>query len=87
MDSLEKHYLNLLVEKHGWVLVGRSLMKALGYPSLESLRQAIHRGSVPVPLFPIENRKGMGALSTDVAKWMAGRKAIASIPEQQDNET
>lgn len=72
----------LIVREYGVVLTGRSLMRVLGYPSLEALRTAIYRGTVPIPVFPLENRRGKGALASDAAKWLATQRE-AAISKQE----
>lgn len=60
-----------LFAQYGPMLSGDALRLALGYPSKDALRQAICRGTVPVPVFPLENRRGKFALVKDVAQWLA----------------
>lgn len=66
-----------LVRELGPLLSGKALARALGYPSPQALRQAISRGTVPVAVFPIENRRGKFALAADVARWLAERRVTA----------
>ena len=66
-----------LVSHYGLMLTGESLKRALGYRSLAALQQALSRGTVPVPVFAIENRRGKYALAKDVARWLAGKRAEA----------
>jgi hypothetical protein len=67
-DLLER---DLLTRYGGPLLGGDDLRSALGYPSVEALRQAISRGTVPVPVFAVEHRRGKFALTKDVASWLA----------------
>jgi hypothetical protein len=60
-----------LHERHGPMLGGAALYRALGFPTAAAMRQAVARGRVPVPLFDIENRRGRFALTRDVALWLA----------------
>ena len=83
-DQLIRHQEMLIVRDHGPLLMGRSLMQTLGYPSLEALRQAIHRGTVPVPVFPVENRRGKAALATDIARWYVQRRRLAAPVKQSE---
>jgi hypothetical protein len=80
-DSLVERLETLIIREYGVVLTGRSLMRVLGYRSLEALRQAIYRGTVPIPVFPMENRRGKGALASDAAKWLSSQRAKAVIPK------
>lgn len=66
-EALEKE----LFDRHGPLMTGEYLAKALGYQSLEAFRIAVRRKTVPIHIFPIEKRKGKFALTKDVAKWVA----------------
>ncbi|WP_286271646.1 hypothetical protein [Thalassotalea hakodatensis] len=66
-NELEKE----LFDRHGPLMTGEHLSKALGYQSLEAFRIAVRRKTVPIPTFPIEKRKGKFALTKDVAFWLA----------------
>jgi hypothetical protein len=66
-----------LLRQYGPMLTGDSLRKALGYPSMDALRQAVSRGTVPVPIFPLEKRRGKFALAKDVANWLAEQRNSA----------
>lgn len=70
-EALERDLLSL----YGPMLSGEALRKALGYRSQDALRQALSRGQVPVPVFPIENRRGKFALTKDVALWLAQQRS------------
>lgn len=64
-----------LYERHGPMLGGAALYRALGFPTAAAMRQAVSRGRVPVPLILIENRRGRFALTRDVAIWLAACRA------------
>ncbi len=53
------------------VLSGIELQKALGYRSIDALRQAILRKQFPVPVFCLANRRGKFALVKDIASYLA----------------
>jgi hypothetical protein len=55
------------------VLTGESLQKALGFKSLDALRQSISRGTIPVKVFSIKNRRGKYALIKDIAYYLASQ--------------
>jgi hypothetical protein len=68
-----------LQKQHGSsILTGEALRQALGYRSIHALRKALERGTVPVDVFTIENRRGRFALTRDVARWLAEKRA--SVP-------
>ncbi|WP_460837661.1 hypothetical protein [Noviherbaspirillum agri] len=60
-----------LQEKYGHLIGGGALVKALAYPNSSAFRQAHSRGTVPVPVFDIPNRRGKFAYTVDVATWLA----------------
>lgn len=76
-DLLER---DLLARYGSPLLGGDDLRSVLGYPSVEALRQAICRGTVPVPVFAVEHRRGKFALTKDVAAWLAKLRQGASCP-------
>lgn len=63
-----------LIDRHGPLLTGQPLHRALGYRSAAAFRQAVARNTVPVPVFSLENRRGKYALATDVADWLAQKR-------------
>lgn len=74
-DKLAQEIEQSLHERHGPMLGGAALCRALGFPTAAAMRQAVSRGRVPVPLFDIENRRGRFALTRDVAMWLARCRA------------
>jgi len=53
------------------LLSGEDLKGALGCRSIDALRQAIIRNTIPVPVFKIKNRRGKYALIKDIAHYLA----------------
>ena len=53
------------------VLTGKDLQKAMGYRSLDALRQAISRKKIPIKVFKLPNRRGKFALVKDIALYLA----------------
>lgn len=82
-EQLKGELLTMLVARHGPLLGGTPLRQALGYSSAESLRKAVSRGHVAVRLFTLPKRRGVYALTTDVAKWLAE----ASAPQEQERSS
>lgn len=73
-----------LVTRYGSPLLGgEDLRSALGYPSAEAMRQAISRGTVPVPVFAVAHRRGKFALVKDVAAWLAALRRTATNGEKE----
>jgi hypothetical protein len=66
-----------LEAQYGPLLSSTALIKVLGYPSAVSFQQALHRGTVPVPVFRIQHRRGHFALVEDVARWLSEQRAQA----------
>lgn len=60
-----------LLARHGPVLGGEDLARALGYRSLAAFRQARRRSQVDIALFTLPNRRGVFALTLVVATWLA----------------
>jgi len=60
-----------LLHRYGPVIGQDDLRQALGYTSLDAFRQALSRGLLPVPVFPIPHRRGKYALAKDIACWLA----------------
>lgn len=54
----------------GPVLRGNELVRALGFDSMEALRQAKRQKRVGVPVFVAPARKGHFAYTCDVADWL-----------------
>lgn len=69
-DKLEAE----LLDKYGQMVGGKDLQKSLGYRSGDAFRQAVSRNTVPIPIFPIDNRRGRFALVCDIAKWLAEQR-------------
>lgn len=73
-----------LLKEYGPMLFGDSLRRALGYVSADAFRQAVSRGSIPVPVFALPKRRGKYALVKDVALWLArARYGRGSVPAGQ----
>ncbi|HEV2538737.1 MAG TPA: hypothetical protein VGU03_03420 [Frateuria sp.] len=77
IDLLER---DLLVRFGAPLIGGEDLRLSLGYPSAEALRQAISRGTVPVPVFAVPHRRGKFALVRDIATWLATLRQGAVSP-------
>lgn len=65
---------NDLYERHGPIIGGAALAKALGYASTAAFRQAFRRHTVPIEVFEVPNRKGKFALTKDVNAWLENLK-------------
>lgn len=83
VQKLEEDMLN----KYGPLLTGDSLREALGYRSMDAMRQATLRGTFPVPVFTIENRRGKFSLSKDVAFWIAKQRCQIDKKETQGGKS
>lgn len=67
-EQLEKE---LLLMYGSPLLTGEELRKAMGFRSVDALRQAIVRQTIPVKVFSLDNRRGKYALVKDIARWLA----------------
>ena len=72
-----------LVNRYGPIVGVAQLSILLGYPSQAALRQAVARGTVPVPVFDIAHRRGRFALVRDVAIWLAEQRNASAIKGNQ----
>ncbi|QNN76831.1 hypothetical protein IAE60_12875 [Pseudoxanthomonas mexicana] len=70
-EALEDLLTRDLLRTYGPLIGQEELWRALGYSSLDAFRQAQLRGTVPVRVFAVENRRGKFALAQDVANWLA----------------
>ena len=71
---------------YGPMVSGEFLRKALGFPSLAAMRQAVARGVLPIPIFSIKYRRGKFALVKDIAPWLAEQRSHAAIIQKSDLE-
>ena len=76
-----------LSSQYGSLLASADLVKVLGYRSSGAFRQAIFRGTVPVPLFTIPHRRGRFALAFEVALWMCQQRFDQTPTPTQDGNT
>jgi hypothetical protein len=60
-----------LLAEHGPLIHGAALWRTLGYVSAQAFRKAMRAGTVPVPTFRIETRRGRFAMTRDVAQWIS----------------
>jgi hypothetical protein len=70
-DPLQALMQATLLREYGPVIGGDELRRALGLASMDALRQAVARQQLPVPVFNIQHRRGLFALTTDLAQWLA----------------
>ena len=80
-----------LIRALGAMVGGESLSRALGFPSQDAFRKALHRGRVPVATFEVVGRRGRFATVIDIAAWLwrqrggnAHMAASASVIDQID---
>jgi hypothetical protein len=94
-DALARALNDDLVRQFGPMLESAELISVFRYPSADAYRQAVTRGTVPVPLFRIPHRRGSFALARDVATWLCrqrrsvtgddgARQAAIHEPSDQD---
>lgn len=67
-----------LMGKYGPLISNDDLRQALGFASNDAFRQALARKTMPIPVFPLPNRRGKYALVKDLALWLSlQREAVA----------
>jgi hypothetical protein len=60
-----------LTTRYGVMLGSKDLWRELGFRSPNAFRQALVRGTLDVPVFAVQNRRGRFALAKDAAIWIA----------------
>lgn len=85
-EDLARELNEQLVRQFGQVLPSGVLVKALGYRSAAAYQKAIARGTVPVSLFQIPNRRGRFALARDVAIWLSQQRHPATVGDRARRE-
>lgn len=84
VEKLAKTIEKDLLELYGTPLLSsETLQKALGYRSIDALRQAILRKTVPVNVFSLENRRGKFALVKDISIWLAEKATEAKYKDMK----
>jgi len=78
IDVLAEKLRQDIVARYGVMLNFGMMRTVLGYTSDGALRQALTRGTVPVPIFKIPHRRGKFALAIDVASWLAASRMAAA---------
>lgn len=59
-----------LIGRYGPIVGGPDLLKCLGFRSQAAFKRAQRLGLLGINVFEIESRKGMFALTEDVAGWL-----------------
>lgn len=49
---------------------GAELERLLGYRTSSAFRQAVHRKTIPIPVFSLKHRRGKFAFRKDVFTWL-----------------
>lgn len=60
--------------RFGPTLGEKDLQKVLGYSSDKEYRIAVGEGTIPIPLFPLKDKRGLFALANDVAVWLVRQR-------------
>jgi hypothetical protein len=59
-----------LLDQYGPLMAGDNLVRALGFSSASAMRQSKRRGMIGVRIFNMPNRRGVFALTSDVALYI-----------------
>jgi len=68
-----------LLCRYGPLVSKDDLRAVLGYKTSGAFRQAVHRQTIPIPIFTIPDRKGKFALVRDVAIWLAAQRQNGQV--------
>lgn len=85
--SGEASFVHELVARHGEVVGGDGLRLVLGFPTIDAMKRAIARGTLPLPTFFVPGRRGRFALTVDIAKYLFEIKntSVASNAKREDS--
>jgi hypothetical protein len=83
-SKLAESLVHELTDRYGPMLGGANLSKVMGYPSSKAFAQALTRGQLPIPVFPLVHRRGKFALTKDVAQWMAEQRQSVSSNDAEE---
>jgi hypothetical protein len=75
-----------LTARYGTMLGSRDLWRELGYRSPNAFRQALLRGTLDLPVFEVESRRGRFALARDVAAWIA-RQRLSNVTKRTEDQS
>lgn len=64
--------------KHGPLMTGTALWKALGFQNSTAFSQAKAKNRLEVKVFSLRNRRGSFAFTEDVANWLVQLKTEAN---------
>ena len=78
----DKELMADLYNRYGPLVGGAQLAKSLGFSSTVAFRQALRRGTIPIEVFELPNRKGKFALTRDLIIWLSRVK-----PSAQDSDS
>lgn len=59
-----------LEQTFGRMMSSKQIGQLLVYPSAAAFRQALHRGAVKIRMFTLPQRRGLFAMTSDVARWL-----------------
>ena len=76
-----------LTTRYGTMLGSGDLWREIGYRSPNAFRQALLRGTLDLPVFAVEGRRGRFALVRDVAVWIARQRLSAPRNERTQNQS
>ena len=59
-----------LVDQYGPIVGGRELRELLGYRTAPAMQRAVRKDLVGAPVFSMPGRRGLFAITTDIAGWL-----------------
>lgn len=76
MDSREK-WIEVLVARYSPLIGGSDLRKLLGFRTAAAMQRAVRQGLMKVPVFHLEGRRGLFAITSEIAEWLLQERAKA----------
>lgn len=69
------------------IVGGHELARLLGFPSTAAMTKADNRGSLPVTIFRVPDRRGRFAMRADVIAWVRSLQPGTSHAPPADTDT
>jgi hypothetical protein len=80
-SEIEKYF-----ERFGPLMQGRDVWRALGYPTQSAFAMARRRGTVPIKLYLVPERRGVFAYTEDVARWVSSVRQLPAAPKPEERD-
>lgn len=76
METREE-WIETLVSRYGPLVGGHDLRKLLGFRTAAAMQRAVRQGLMRAPVFHLEGRRGLFAITSEIAEWLLQERAKA----------